>query len=130
MNYAKSFIFMGDINKDSDHGKTQQFCSLFDLKSTIKKEPCIITKTHKPTIDFILTNKPPSFQISIVIETHKLAATLVKSHFTRLDSKTVYYRNFQNFDENSLLHDQKETNFVLSTNDPNENYRFITDTLI
>ena len=47
MNNAKSFIFMGDINKDSgiiiaiisvfysDHEKSQQFYSLLDLKSII-----------------------------------------------------------------------------------------------
>ena len=47
MNHAKSFIFMGDINKDSgiiiaiislfysDHEKSQQFYSLLDLKSII-----------------------------------------------------------------------------------------------
>ena len=54
MNHAKSFIFMEDVNKDkgiiiaiillfySDHGKSQQFYDLFDLKSIIQKEPSII----------------------------------------------------------------------------------------
>ena len=51
---------------------------------------------------------------------HKLIATFVKSHFTKLNPKTVYYRNFKNFDENSFLNDLRETNFDLSTNNPNE----------
>ena len=76
-----------------------------------------------------------SFQSSSAIKTslsdhHKRIATLAKSHFTRLNPKTVYYRNFENFDENSFLNDLRETNFDLSTNDPNENYRFTTDTFI
>ena len=94
----KNFIFMGDFNIDigisnSDHDKLKQFCSLFKLKSLIKKETCI-TKTHKSTIDLILTNKPLSLQSSSAIKTglsdhHKLLAISVKSHFTRLAPKTV-----------------------------------------
>ena len=90
---------MGDFNIDigvskSDHDKLEQFWSLFNLQSLIKKET-YITKTHKSSIDLILTNKPLSFQSRAVIETglsdhHKLLATFVKSHFTRLNPKTVY----------------------------------------
>ena len=50
----------------------------------------------------------------------KFIATFVKSHFTKLNPKTVYYRDFKNFDENSFLNDLRETNFDLSTNNPNE----------
>ena len=133
----ENVIVVGDFNIDigisnSDHDKLEQFYSLFNLQSLIKKETCI-TKTHKSFIDLILTNKPLSFQSSTVIETglsdhHKLIATFVKSHFTRLSPKTVYYRNFKNFDEDFFLNNLKETNFQLSTDDPNENYRLITDT--
>ena len=135
----ENFIVLGDLNTDigisnSDYGKLEQFCSLFNLQSLTKEESCI-TKTHKSTIDLILRNKSLSFQSSSVIETglshhHKLIATFVKPHFTRLNPKTVYYWNFKNFDENSFLNDLKETNFELSKNDPKENYRFITDTFI
>ena len=112
--------------------KLEQFCSLFNLQSLIKKETCI-KKSHKSTIDLILASKPLSFQSSSVIEIglsdyHKFIPTFVKSHFTRLSPKAVYYRNFKNFDENSFLNDLKETSFELPTDDPNENYRFITDT--
>ena len=135
----ENYIVIGDFNIDigisnSDHDKLEHICSLFDLKSLIKKETCI-TKTHPSTIDLILTNKPLSFQSSNVIEIglsdhRKPIATFVKSHFTRLNPNTVYYRNFKNFNENSFLNDLRETNFDLSTNDPNENYCFITDIFI
>ena len=47
----KNSIFMGDFNIDvgisnRDHDKVEQFCSLFNLKSLIRKETCI-TKMHK-----------------------------------------------------------------------------------
>ena len=144
---CKKFYFHGSINKDkgliiaiilvfySDHEKSQQFYDLFDLKSIIQKEPSIIIQKEPsklPSIKNInqLLTWFKSSQNSSIIETHRLIAAFVKSHFTRLDSKTVYDRNFQNYDKNSLLNDQKETIFVLSTNDLNKNYRFITDTLI
>ena len=52
---------MGDFDMDigisnSDHKKLDQFCTLFNLKSLIEKET-YITKSHKLTIDLILTNK-------------------------------------------------------------------------
>ena len=130
----KNFIVTGDFNINIGSDKLEQFCSLFNLQSLLKKET-YITKTHKSTIDLILTNKPLSFQSSSVIETslsdhHKLIATFVKSHFTRLNPKTLYYRNFKKFDEKSFLNELKETNFGLPLHDSNENYRFITDTFI
>ena len=71
----------------------------------------------------ILANKPLSFQ-SILIE------AFIKLDFPRLDPKTVYHRNFENFDENSFLNDLKETNFDFFNKSSNENYRSITDTFI
>ena len=58
---------MGDFNIDigisnNDHEKLEQLYSFFSQNFLIKKETCI-TKTHKSTIDLILTNKP-FFRIS------------------------------------------------------------------
>ena len=107
-------IFMRDFNIDiiisnSDHDKLEQFCSLFNLKSFIKKETCI-TKLHMSTIDLIIKNKPLSFQNSSFIKTglsdpHKLITTFAKSHFTWVVTVTVYYRNFTKADEKSFLND-------------------------
>ena len=90
---------MGAFNLDigisnSDSGKLEQFLSLFNVQSLIKKKTCI-TKT------LVLTSKPLFFQSSSVIETclsnhHKLITAFVKFYFTRLNQKTVYYyRNFK-----------------------------------
>ena len=48
-------------------------------------------------------------------------ATFVKSHFTRLDAKTVYYRNFKTFDENSFLNDLSERHAPLKKRFVGEN---------
>ena len=99
----ENLIIIGDFNIDigvsnSDYDKLEHVCSLFNLQSLIKKETCM-TKAPKSNIDLILTNKRLSFQSSSVIkadlsEHHKPTATFSKSHFTRLNPKTVYYRNF------------------------------------
>ena len=99
----------------------------------IKKGTCII-KTHKSTIHLILTNKPLSFQSSSVIETdlsdhYKLIATFVKSHLLDLTQKLFATETLKNTFKNSFLNDLRETNFDLSTNDPDENH-FIADTFI
>ena len=129
---------MGDFDTDigisnSDHKKLDQFCTLFNLKSLIEKET-YITKSHKLTIVFILTNKAvfskQQCYRNLFNDHQKLIATSVKSHFIKVDQKTVYYRNFKNFDENSFLNDPKEINFDLSTNDPNVNFSFITVLLL
>ena len=57
----------------------------------MKKDTCI-TKTHKSTVDSILTNKPLPFQ-SGLSHHHKFIATFTKSRFTRLDLKTVCCKN-------------------------------------
>ena len=99
----ENFIVMRDFNIDiavsnSDHDKLEQFCSLFNLQSLIKKETCM-TKAPKSNIDLILTNTRLSFQSSSVIKTdlsehNKPIATFAESRFTRLNPKTVYYSNF------------------------------------
>ena len=105
---------MRDFNIDiiisnSDHDKLEQFCSLFNSKSFIKKETCI-TKLHVSTIDLIIKNKPLSFQNNSFIKTgwsdpRKLITTFAKPHFTWLVPVTVYYRNFTKADEKSFLND-------------------------
>ena len=88
---------------------------------------------HKSVIDLILTDIPNSFQNSSNIETgaseyHKLVVTFFKIHFNRLSPKTVYYRKYKNFDQDSFPNDLQRTNFELESNNTDENYRFITET--
>ena len=80
----------------------------------------------------ILTNKPKSFQNTGITETglndfHKLIMTFFKTHITRLKPKIVFYRNYKHFEDSRFLEDLNSADVSLNTDDPNENYNFITD---
>ena len=75
---------------NSDHKKLDQFCTLFNLKSLIEKET-YITKSHKLTIDLILTNKAvfSKWQCyrNLFNDHQKLIATSAKSHLLKLTKR-------------------------------------------
>ena len=106
------FIIMGDFNIDiktagMEVDKLDEFCNLFDLTNLIKTET-FCTKNHKSTIVLILTNRPLSFQKTRTTETgiseyDKLISTFLKSHYTRLKPKIIYYRNYKNFNKELFL---------------------------
>ena len=127
---------MGDFNIDITNkgvelDKLDEFCDLFNLTNLITSPTCF-TKTHKSTIDLILTNKESCFQKAKVTETglsdfHKLISTFLRSQFCRLKPKKIHYRNFKNFNEENFLEEVKNTDFRLNSDDPNENYELITN---
>ena len=53
---------------------------------------------------------------------HKLISSFTKSFISRLKSKTIFYRNYKNFDVEKFVKDVKTADFSLSNHDPNENY--------
>ena len=53
-------------------------------------------------------------------------STFFKSHFSRLSPKAIYYRSYKNFDESTFIEDLIYTDFSLQSDDPNENYFFLT----
>ena len=80
----ENLIVMGDFNIDITNKGIE-----FD-----KLDECF-TKTHKSTIDLILTNKENCFQKTKVTGTglsdfHKLISTFLRSHFSRLKPKGIY----------------------------------------
>ena len=74
-----------------------------------------------------------SFQVTNTTETrlsdcHKLISSLMKSYICRLKPKTIFYRNYKNFDKEKFVKDVKAADFSFSNNDPNENYSVLSDT--
>ena len=68
-----SLIVMGDFNieikcKGVSSNNFSDFCDLFHLTNIVKSDTCF-TKTHTSLIDLILTNKPSSFNKTLVSET-------------------------------------------------------------
>ena len=132
----ENFILMGDFNidvtkKGTEFEKLDEFCDLFNLTNLVTSAMCF-TKTHKSTIDLILTNKGNCFQKRKVTETglrdfHRLISTFLRSYFNRLKPKAIYYKNYKKSNEQKFLEDVKNTNFCFNSDDPNENYELITD---
>ena len=117
-NYENNFL-AGDLNinlldsKSDSNNHFSVFRNMYDLKNIVKVPTCY--KNLKGTLlDVLLTNKPNSFQKTIVCETglsdcHMLIATTLRSTFLKLPPKTVKYSSYKNFNETVFLHelDQK-----------------------
>ena len=113
---------MGDFSIDLNQtdcigfGKLEEFCDNLNLANIVKRNTCF-TKSNKSTIDLLLTNKPMSFQLTNTTETglsdcHKLISSFMKSYISRLKRKTIFYRNYKNFDEENLLRMSKQQIFL------------------
>ena len=131
---------MGDFNidikcKGVGSNNLSDFCDLFHLTNIVKSDTCF-TKTHTSLIDLILTNKPSSFNKTLVTETglsdyHKMITTFFKLHFSRLRPKVITYRNYKKFHEEKFLNDLKETNIIMNDiimneKDPDQNHQSLT----
>ena len=133
----ENFIIMGDFNIDiniagMDVDKLDDFCNLFNRTNLIKTETCC-TKNDKSRIDLFLTDRPLSFQKSRTTETgisdyHKLISTFLKSHYTRLKPKIIYYRNHKNFNEELFLEDIGNLNLSANSHNPHKNYNGLSQT--
>ena len=106
-------------------------CDTFNLTNSIKSETCY-TNNNKSTIDLFFTIKPLSFQGTSTTETglsdcHKLISTFMRSFNSRLKPKNVFFRSYKKFDEEKFLFNLKNTNFIFTPADPNENYLLLTN---
>ena len=61
---------------------------------------------------------------------HKLISIFFKSKVPKLKPKVIFYKNYKKFDEESFLHDLQNKNFSMPSNDPNENYKSITENFL
>ena len=73
---------------------------------------------HSPScIDLIITNRPKSFQNSVVIETclsdfHKMSLTVSKIFYKNQRPNIVRYRNYRNFDNERFMNDVEKNQFL------------------
>ena len=111
----ENILIAGDLNIDlMNPNKTTEnyfsdFIDTFDLRNIITQPTCY--KSERGTLlDLILTNKPRSFQNTIVTETglsdfHRLVSTMFKSTFEKLPPKELSYRSYKRFDKTNFCHD-------------------------
>ena len=61
-----NIILMGDFNAETADTVVSDFCEIYNLK---RKKTCFKNPNNPSFIDLIITNRPESFQNSMVIET-------------------------------------------------------------
>ena len=77
----ENFILLGDFNSEPSEQPMSDFCHVYNCQNIIKDKTCF-KNPHKPScIDLFITNRPKSFQNSMVIETglsdfHKMSLTV------------------------------------------------------
>ena len=86
---------MGDFNAETSEDDMKLFCTSYNLKHLVKKLTWFMNIDNPSCIDLILTNKPLSFQNTMVIETglsdsHCLTITTMKWNFQQLKPKVIH----------------------------------------
>ena len=107
-------MLLGDVNVCVDDEIMRNFCNSYNLNSLIKQPTCFKNPENPCCIDLILTNKPRSFLSTCVIETglsdfHRMAVSVLKTHFRKLLPKVVTYRDFKKFENERFMDSLKLT---------------------
>lgn len=108
-----NIVIMGDINIDFHDKKSigykelHEFINAFGLKNLIKDKTCFF-RENESSIDCILTNIPRKFIDSKcyelgVSDCHKMVCTFLRTHTSRLKTKTITYRSFKHLDNTAFL---------------------------
>ena len=98
---------MGDLNSEVIENCLNGFCNVNSLKTLNTGPTCFKTPSNSSCIDLFLTNRQQCFQQACVVETgtsdlHKMVITVMKTHYKKPKAKTVQYRNYKHFREQSL----------------------------
>ena len=96
-------LIAGDFNIDVTEEILEDFLFEQTLKNLVKEPTCFKSVENPSCIDLFLTNSALSFQNTTTVETglsdfHKMIITVMKTTFPRTEPKTVYYRDYKNFD--------------------------------
>ena len=87
---------MGDLNSEVSENCLNGFCNVNSLKTLNRAPTC-----------FKNPNNPSYFQQTYVIETgisdfHKMVVTVMKTHYKKRKAKTIQYRNYKHFYQQSF----------------------------
>ena len=110
--YLKSYdniliMIMGDFNSEFSENCLNGFCNVNSLK-TLNRDPTSFKNPSNPScIDLFLTNRQQAFQQTHAIETgisdfHKMVVTVMKTHYKKQKAKTIQYRKYKHFHEQSF----------------------------
>jgi len=134
----KETIMMGDMNinflNKKDNPDLKSLFSIYGFEQVIKKATRT-TKESSTLIDIILTNNRASIVTTEVlplsISDHDMIACTRKVNYKRLKPKTVYARNYTNYDQTTLCNDLKNSDWseFYKQNNVNSAWRILKDTL-
>ena len=119
------YIVIGDINSDPKCGKLDYFLESHVLHNHVKSNTCFKSLTGS-CIDLILSNQKFSLQGTGSFDCglsdhHHLIYTMLKSTYSKLPPKKVFYRCYKRFSDNDFLND---LNFELSNNLSESNFDY------
>ena len=105
-----NIILMGDFNAEPADTVVSDFCEIYNLKNIIREKTCFKNPNNPSCIDLIITNRPKSFQNSMVIETglsdfHKMCITVMKMYYSKQKPTIIHYPKFKDFDNDSFIKD-------------------------
>ena len=109
----ENILLLGDFTTEPSDTALSNFCEIYNFKNLIKDKTCFKNPEKPSCIDLIITNRPNSFQNSMVIETglsdfHKMCVTVMKIYFVKQKPTIVHYRKFKNFNNDAFLKDLKK----------------------
>ena len=98
---------MEDLNSEVSENCLNGFCSVNSLKTLNRAPTCFENPNNPSCIDLFLTNRQQCFQQTCAIETgisdfRKMVVTVMKTHYKKQKSKTIQYRNYKHFHEQSF----------------------------
>ena len=101
---------MGDFKIKPTDTTVPNFCEVYNFKNLIKEKTCFKNPNKPSCINLTITNRPKSFQNSMVIETvffyfHKICITVIKIYYGKEKSSIIYYRIFKDFDNDVFVKD-------------------------
>ena len=135
----KETVLMGDINcdylKDNGHREIKNLFVSYGYKQLIEKGTHI-TETSETLIDVILTNSPETIRNYDTIlssnSDHGIIAVTRKKSTPKCPLRTIYSRNYKNYNTNVIKNELRNGNWEHVTNcrDSNICWQYIKDILL
>ena len=102
-----NFILISAFNAEESGTTIKDFCDIYSFKNLIKHATCFKYPDKPKCIDLMLTNRNRNFQNSCVIVTrlsdfHKMTVTVLRCHLNKLEPKTIHYRDYKIFSNDTF----------------------------
>ena len=109
---CKSVYLLGDLNVDclTDHHALSDVFLSYELTNVIEGPTCFKSTSNPSQLDIIATNTPRRVSSSVnsnmdISDFHNIVCIATKMHAPRSECRTIRYRSYKNYAEESYLHD-------------------------